>query len=86
MGIMENLPYKCGNLSNCTIANGSDICWTFQKYIRVNKPPVILHKLPNKKSNVTNYDFVNGNDISTCDQAYYYRGELTVKSSMVSTR
>ena len=86
IGKIDNLPYKCGKFPNRIVTNSNEIKWTFQKYVRTTKPPVMFHNLHNKNGNLLYGNVINGNDISTYDCAYDHHGELNVKSSMVITR
>ena len=72
---MRTYLYKCGNLPNRIVTYDNNIYWTFQKYVRMNKPPVLIPILSNKNLNVINGDVINGNDISTYDQVYSSNGE-----------
>ena len=65
LGRIEKLPYKCGNLLNLTVTYGNTIYPMFRKYLRMNKPPVLIPMLSNKYLNEINDDVINGNDIIT---------------------
>ena len=75
-GIIEDLSYICVNLPNRTETYGDNIYWSFRKYVRTNKPPLLTHILSNENHNVINDDVINGNETSTNDQVYGSNGEL----------
>ena len=45
MGIIENLPYKCGNLPNHIVTCINSINLTLQKYLRETTPLLIINVL-----------------------------------------
>ena len=61
MGRIDNLPYKCGNLPNHTVAYGNNIYWTFWRCVRTTKPPVPMLILFNKNLTVINGGVINDN-------------------------
>ena len=72
----EKLPYKCGSLTERTVTYDDNIYWTFLKYIRTTKPPVVIPILFNKNLNVINDYVINSHDISTHNQECGSNGEL----------
>ena len=77
-GIVENLPYTCGNLPNPVVTNSNDICSTFLKCVRTTKPTVQIPILFNKNLNVNYCDVINVIEISTHNEAYNSHGERMV--------
>ena len=75
----------CGNLPNCTVTYGNNIYWTFRKYARTTKPPVLIPILSNKTLHIKNDYVINDNKTSKYDQAYDSNEEVTEKVSMVIT-
>ena len=59
-----NLPYKYGKLPYSTAIDIDEISWTFRKYLRTTKPPVIVEKLPYKYGKLPSKPVINGNNIS----------------------
>ena len=76
LGIIDKLLYKRGSLPNRTITYGNNIYGTFQKYLRMTKPPVLIPILSNNFFNLMNDGVIYDNEISAYDQAYGSNGEL----------